>query len=1314
MSNSISPQIGSQMNPPWQAGDRLLEQYRVTAILGEDALGELYKVHHLSWKTDLLVRCLSRGVAASLGGVESLQAAVDRWINLGVHPHILTAYTLRCPDTLPLLITEYLPSTLGDWIRDRRLYTGTALRRILDVAIQTAWGLHYAQDRGISPVWVTPETIRLTPESVAKLSDVGLAAPTTARELPTLLSPQADLWSWGTVVLAMFVGEAVAPANATQRLDCYLNSAGDAALPPMPDRVVQLLRRCFQVGSGSGESASLSFLAIARELQGCYQASTGCPYFRREPGPTQDADLLNNKALCLWDAGQVEEAMALWEQALAIQPQHPEAIYNQNLLRWRAGDIDDGMVLRQLEYCRTVSQAEKVEYLISQVQLERGDSETALQLLSQPPADPASAGIDLEEWNAALAVATQHPSRKRLMWRLEQTTPEASATPPVIALSADGRYGLSGGTDRQIRLWEVETGRCLYTFKGHQGAVTAVTFSDDGCYVASGSEDQTLRLWNVTATHLVHTFDGLRERRSGYQNAVDQWLERLKVTAKLVLGRHGAGHQGTVRSVALSPDRQYLLSGGDDRAIKLWDMESGRCVQTFHGHRQRVFSVQFCPDRRHILSASDDQTVRLWDIVTGRVVRTLQGFHDLSAIALSTDGRQVLTAGSLMRLWDLDSGEAVKTLAAPTARVTAVAWSACGDYVLSGGEDQQLKLWQVATGRCLRSFPGHSAAVATLCLSADGRYAFSTDAQALHVWAVECSTPTPLAPLRPARRYSVETISPSDRSYVQALIAAQQSIEQGYFVAAAQQLRQARLQPGYNQSAEAVQAWLRLYLHLPRHTLNAVWEQASFRRHTGAVQAVAFSPDACLALSAGVDQSLKLWDITREQCLLSLEGHRGPIHSVAFDRDGSLALSAGSDGQVKVWQIPSGDERWTLTGHRGPIFAIACSPDGRLALSGSADRTLKLWDLTSGDCLRTLEGHSAAVRSVGLSADQKLIVSGGDDQTLKLWNLNGDCLRTLNAHAAAVQTVLITPDSRFIISGSADQSVKLWSLNGDCLWTLNTSAPVRSLAFSSDSRYLLSAGDDPALTLWLLDWDLVDTLPAAWDEGARPYLDAFLTLHQPRTSTPDASGAAVGSSVANWTDSDLQRLLRTLQQAGYGWLQPEGVRQQLLRMAQAATVKPALPTTDSTVFATAFVTEFTTAFGGPGTRVILSFTSGSLKGQEFIFRERTTCILGRAKDCQIQLPNDEQHNTVSRYHCALEIEPPAVRIRDLGSLHGTYLNGQLIGKRSPNPNGQAATEFPTHELTSGDEIRLGKAAMRLSIEIRPAEATWVDETALNH
>lgn len=108
--------------------------------------------------------------------------------------------------------------------------------------------------------------------------------------------------------------------------------------------------------------------------------------------------------------------------------------------------------------------------------------------------------------------------------------------------------------------------------------------------------------------------------------------------------------------------------------------------------------------------------------------------------------------------------------------------------------------------------------------------------------------------------------------------------------------------------------------------------------------------------------------------------------------------------------------------------------------------------------------------------------------------------------------------------------------------------------------------------------------------------------------------------------------------------------------------------------------------------ITLIVTRGPLAGQKFTFAEATTCTIGRSRDCTIALPLELEHLDVSRHHCVLDLAPPHLRVRDLGSLNGTYVNGKKIGQRGmlPAPSSSDTLPYPAVELSDGDEIRLGE------------------------
>ncbi len=118
-------------------------------------------------------------------------------------------------------------------------------------------------------------------------------------------------------------------------------------------------------------------------------------------------------------------------------------------------------------------------------------------------------------------------------------------------------------------------------------------------------------------------------------------------------------------------------------------------------------------------------------------------------------------------------------------------------------------------------------------------------------------------------------------------------------------------------------------------------------------------------------------------------------------------------------------------------------------------------------------------------------------------------------------------------------------------------------------------------------------------------------------------------------------------------------------------------------------------------RITLRMTKGQLSGQQFVFAERTCCIIGRDEECWPRLPHDDEHLAVSRHHCLLDINPPDIRIRDFGSLNGTWVNGRKIGQREEHmsPEDGARMPFAEHDLKDGDEITLGKTVFRVAVHV---------------
>lgn len=241
--------------------------------------------------------------------------------------------------------------------------------------------------------------------------------------------------------------------------------------------------------------------------------------------------------------------------------------------------------------------------------------------------------------------------------------------------------------------------------------------------------------------------------------------------------------------------------------------------------------------------------------------------------------------------------------------------------------------------------------------------------------------------------------------------------------------------------------------------------------HSDYITSISLNSDGTKVLSGGFDRTIKLWDISTQDCLLNhqltLHGHTDAIYCVYLSHDNKLAVSASADKTIKLWNIQTGNCIRTFEGHTDTVTSVVLSGDNNLIVSGSYDRTLKIWDIQTGECL-TLDEHQDAVRSVALNADGSKALSGSFDGSLKLWDIStGKCQRTFTSHTAQIHSVCFSADGKFALSGGFDQTLKYWNIDeGECLHTFEDDADVYSVALSHDKRFAISGNANATLKIW--------------------------------------------------------------------------------------------------------------------------------------------------------------------------------------------------------------------------------------------------------
>lgn len=184
------------------------------------------------------------------------------------------------------------------------------------------------------------------------------------------------------------------------------------------------------------------------------------------------------------------------------------------------------------------------------------------------------------------------------------------------------------------------------------------------------------------------------------------------------------GHSSDVNSVTFSPDGQMLVTGSDDRTIKLWNLTTKQEIRTLVGHSSYIYAIAISPDGQIIASGSVDKTIKLWNLNTGKEIRTLIGHsNSVASVAFSPDGK-LLASSSLdktIKLWNLETNKEIRTLTGHSQAVASVAFSPDGLTLASGSYDKTIKLWNLNTGKEIRTLTGHLDLVSSIAFSPDGQ-----------------------------------------------------------------------------------------------------------------------------------------------------------------------------------------------------------------------------------------------------------------------------------------------------------------------------------------------------------------------------------------------------------------------------------------------------------------------------------------------------------------------------------------------------------------------------------------------------------------
>ncbi|KOB73897.1 Katanin p80 WD40-containing subunit B1 [Operophtera brumata] len=537
------------------------------------------------------------------------------------------------------------------------------------------------------------------------------------------------------------------------------------------------------------------------------------------------------------------------------------------------------------------------------------------------------------------------------MWRSSHKGPVAR-----LAYDPTDENIASGGSDGNIRLWDLAHNTCTSSLRGAMGVFSVLKYHPESTkqLIFGAADDTKIRSWNSKngkevsvysghfskITSLQFTPDGEFMVSSGRDRVLILW--KLNETKALKVIPVYESIEGTVLMPAafkipnfnkkLETDGIYVACAGEKGVIKVWNMLMSKLMfeqknslvtaATEEGGLA-VTHLMFNDKCNHFTVVTADHNIILHDIETFDCVKQMVGFTDevLDIIFVGTEEKHIVVATNSrdLKYYELNSMNC-EIIKGHTDIVLSLAlFPTRPDMFVSAGKDNSVRIWLQTPENgvtCIGVGSRHTASVGSVFTAQTSNDFFASVGQdnCLKVWTVPkefttCDQKIKSSHTELAHQMDTNcvTVSPNDK-----------------MIATGSQDKTCKL-------------WTEDL------TLLGV-----LKGHRRGVWCVRFSPVDQVVLTSSADSTLKLWSIADLSCLKTFEGHESSVVKIEFISKGQQIISSGADGLLKLWSIKTSECKMSLDNHDGKVWALAISKNESTAITGGSDSKLvKLKDVTA-------------------------------------------------------------------------------------------------------------------------------------------------------------------------------------------------------------------------------------------------------------------------------------------------------------------------------------------------------------------------------